>query len=443
MEIIEPNQAGVAARTRRKIAWRLLPLIVLAAFFAFLDRVNIGFAAIQMQADLGLTATAYGLGAGIFFIGYTLLEVPSNLVMLRVGPGTWIARIMLTWGAISASTAFIPHISAWTGASHEALFYIIRFLLGAAEASFSPCIVYYIGLWFPELVRARTLAIYSAIVPMSALVGAPISGMLLDLHGLGLSGWQWMFLLEAIPAMAMAPLIFWRMTNAPAQATWLTIEEKEWLQKELAAEGTRDRIEHEPVLRVISNPRVLMLGIALFCVLCAFYAILFFLPQVIAAFGTTNRDTGLIGSLPYLASAFAMLAWGRHSDLTGERKWHFIASALIIPVGLVLAPSAHELWLKMLCLTLSAIGAFSCMPVFWPIAQQFMTGRAAAAGLAAINSLGNIGGFVSPVLMGAVRDRTGNFDAAFYVMALIAMFSVIMILSMPMVQPRPRASKAS
>jgi ACS family tartrate transporter-like MFS transporter len=427
MSNIRPAEEDIATRTVRKVSRRLLPVIVLCAFFAFLDRVNIGFAAVQMQADLSMSATAYGIGAGIFFIAYFLFEIPSNIVMLRVGPGGWLMRIMFSWGLISALTAFTAEIAGSIGISQERVFFGLRFLLGAAEAGFSPCIVYYISLWFPNRRRAHALAIYSAIVPFSALIGAPLSGALLDLHMLGLSGWQWMFLIEAVPAMLLAPIAWRRLTGRPAEAHWLTQEERDWLDRTMAAEQHATGSGDRPIGRVIRDPRVLALGLVLFCILCAFYAILFFLPQVIAGLGSSNFQLGLIGALPYLASSVAMILWGRHSDRSGERRLHFALSALLVAMGLAgVAFIIHPLG-KLPFLTLAAVGAFCCMPVFWPIAQAFLSGRAAATGLAAINCIGNLGGFVAPILMGAVHDRTGRFDDALYIMSALALVAALIV----------------
>ncbi|MBL6080299.1 MFS transporter [Belnapia sp. T18] len=403
--------------TIRKVMWRLMPFLFVCYFVAYLDRVNVGFAKLQMNAALGLTEAAYGLGAGLFFISYFLLEVPSNLALDRFGARLWIARIMVTWGIVSALFAFIGPISAMTGLSNEWVFYILRFVLGAAEAGFFPGIIFYLTLWFPSVYRARVVALFMLAIPFSSIVGAPVSGALLNLSGGGLDGWQWLFILEAIPSILMAVGVVLYLTDRPAQAGWLAPEERSWLQGRLNAEHEhKQAAEHISIGKSLSDPRVLACAFVYFCLNAASYGVAFFLPTIVKGFGVSNFETGLLAALPFVFGAIGMVLLGRNSDRTLKRREHVCFAMILAAVGVAGAAlvSSPVLVLGLLCL--SQIGVSATPPLLWPIPSAFLTGTSAAAGIAAINAIGNLSGFAGPYLMGYLRDATGNFTAGLLVL---------------------------
>ena len=405
----------------RKIAWRLIPFMGLLYFVAFLDRVNIGFAALTMNADLGLTPRMFGLASGIFFLGYVLFEVPSNIIMERVGARLWIARIMITWGLLSAGTAFVNTPTS---------LYVLRFLLGVAEAGFFPGMILYLTYWFPAARRARILGAFMMALPISSLVGSPISTSLLSLDAYGLRGWQWMFLLEGIPAVLCGIAVLAFLRDGPAKASWLTREEQEWLQAELARERTT-AIAHSS-LAGLREPRVWFLGVVYFGMLVGMYGFGFWLPQIVKTLGNlSNFEVGLAVALPYAAAALAMYLWGRHSDRTGERTWHIALPAFAGAIGL--AASAY--WgnvpvIALTALSLGAMGIYAALPVFWTLPTSFLAGSAAAAGIALVNSIGNTGGFLGPTLVGHITDATGGYTAALWTLAGMVAFSGVAVLAL-------------
>jgi len=402
----------IEKRTIGKVMWRLMPFLVVCYFVAYLDRVNVGFAKLQMNTALGLSEAAYGLGAGLFFISYFLLEVPSNLLLDRFGARLWIARIMFTWGLISGLFAFVGPISDWTGLSNEWVFYILRFLLGAAEAGFFPGIIFYLTLWFPSVYRARVVSLFMLAIPFSSIVGAPISGALLNLSGWGLDGWQWLFIIEALPSILMSIGVILFLTDYPRQASWLAPEERTWLQSRLDEENRKKQAaEHLSIGRALSDTRVLACAFIYFCLNAASYGVAFFLPTIVKGFGTTNFQTGLLSALPFVFGAVGMVLLGRNSDRTLKRREHVCFAMLLAAVGVAGAGlvSSPVLVLGLLCL--GQIGVSAMPPLFWPIPSAFLTGTSAAAGIAAINSIGNLSGFAGPYVMGYLKDATGNFTA--------------------------------
>ncbi|HEX4972658.1 MAG TPA: MFS transporter [Steroidobacteraceae bacterium] len=416
----------------RKIAWRLIPFMGLLYFVAFLDRVNIGFAALTMNADLGLTRSMYGLASGIFFLGYVLFEVPSNLIMERVGARLWIARIMLSWGLLSAGTAFVTSPNQ---------LYTLRFLLGIAEAGFFPGMILYLTYWFPAAWRARILSAFMIAIPVSSAIGSPVSTAILSLQAYGLQGWQWMFLLEGAPAVlcGFAVLVFLR--DGPRKAAWLTSEEKEWLEGELARERGGALPSHS-VVAALREPRVWFLGLVYFGMLVGMYGYGFWLPQIVKGFGElSNLQVGFVSAIPYAAAALTMFLWSRHSDRTGERTWHIALPAFVGALGL--AASAHfgnSPALALAALSLSAIGVYAALPVFWTLPTSLLAGSAAAAGIALVNSIGNTGGFFGPLLVGYVTDATGGYGAALWTLAAMVTFAGVLVLSLA---PRKRAFVAT
>jgi len=419
----------IEARTISKVMWRLLPFLFVCYFVAYLDRVNVGFAKLQMNSALGLSEAAYGFGAGLFFISYFLFEVPSNLALDRFGARLWIARIMFSWGVISALFAFIAPISAATGISTEWVFYILRFLLGLAEAGFFPGIVFYLTLWFPSVYRARVVSVFMLAIPFSSIVGAPISGALLNLSGAGLDGWQWLFILEAVPSILMALGVIFYLTDRPPLATWLGNDERSWLVQRLEAERQHKvAVEHLGTVKALTDPRVLACAFVYFCLNAASYGVAFFLPTIIKNFGVTNFQTGVLSAVHFVFGAFGMVLLGRNSDRTLKRREHvcfamFLAAVGVAGAGLVSAP---VLVLGLLCL--SQIGVSATPPLLWPIPSAFLTGASAAAGIAGINALGNLSGFAGPFLMGYLKDATGNFTAGLLALGGCALVGSIVAL---------------
>ena len=316
--------------TLAKVTKRLVPFLIVCYFVAYLDRVNVGFAALTMNQDLGLSQTAFGFGAGIFFIAYFLFEVPSNLLLERFGARKWIARIMLSWGLLSGLMAFIPNIARATGMGNENAFYLIRVLLGAAEAGFFPGIIFYLTLWFPAEYRARIVGYFMAAIPLSTVIGAPISGLLLTLHGAGgLAGWQWLFIIEAVPAIILSGFVFFYLTDKPADATWLATDERNWLNDRLTLERKqREAVQEFTVGQALVNPHVIGLSLVYFGAVATNYGLGFFLPQIVKAFGLTTFMTTVVSATPYVVGTIAMVWWGRRSDRVGERRWHTGDSAV-------------------------------------------------------------------------------------------------------------------
>jgi MFS transporter, ACS family, tartrate transporter len=370
-----------------------------------------------MNSALGLSEAAYGFGAGLFFIAYFLLEVPSNLALDRFGARLWIARIMLSWGIISALFAFIGPIAGLTGLSNEWVFYVLRFLLGIAEAGFFPGIIFYLTLWFPSVYRARVVALFMLAIPFSSIIGAPISGALLNVSGAGLEGWQWLFILEAVPSILMAFGVILYLTDRPALATWLKDDERGWLEARLDAEKRKkESAEHLSIAKALSDRRVLACAFVYFCLNAASYGVAFFLPTIVKGFGVSNFETGLLSALPFLFGAVGMILLGRNSDRTLKRREHVCFALVLAAVGVGGAGlvSSPVMVLGLLCL--GQIGVSAMPPLFWPIPSSFLTGSSAAAGIAAINSIGNLSGFGGPYVMGYLKDLTGNFTAGLLVL---------------------------
>ncbi len=386
----------------RKVAWRLIPFLGALYFFAFLDRVNVGFAALTMNADLGLSSAVFGIGAGIFFLGYVAFEVPSNILLERFGARIWIARIMLTWGVLSAAMAFVQGPTS---------FYTVRFLLGVAEAGFFPGIIYYLTCWFPAHQRARIIALFMIALPLSSVIGAPISTALLDIRAAGLAGWQWMFLLEAIPTILLGIAVLFCLPDRPSDAKWLTGPEQRALEAEIANERAAHGDGHMTSLReALLMPRVWRNGLVYFSVLVGLYGFSFWLPQIIASLGSlTHMQVGLMTAIPYALACIALVLWGRHSDASGERALHVALPPLFAAVALAASGSVTNPIIGFVALCLAAIGIYSGLPAFWAYATAGLQGAAAAGAIALINSIGNVGGFLGPSAIGFVKERTGSY----------------------------------
>ncbi|SIO67189.1 MFS transporter [Paraburkholderia phenazinium] len=403
----------IETRTLARVTTRLVPFLVVCYFVAYLDRVNVGFAALQMNKDLGLSASAFGFGAGIFFIAYFFFEVPSNLLLEKFGARRWIARIMFTWGLLAGAMAFIPDIARYTGMSAAHVFYTLRVLLGIAEAGFFPGIIFLLTLWFPAMYRARVVGYFMAAIPLSTVIGAPVSGALLGLNGLGgMAGWQWVYLLEAAPALLLSIAVLFYLTDQPAHATWLRTDEREWLVGRLAQErAKREAVRNFSVREALFNPRVLAIALIYFGANATNYGLSFFLPQIVKAFGLTNLQTGFVTSLPYVVGVISMVIWGRHSDRKLERKWHVAIALLVAAGGIGAAAGLDNPVLKMAALSIAGFGIFGCLPIIWTLPAAFLSGAAAACGIAVVNSLGNLAGFFGPYAMGWIKDSTGGFGA--------------------------------
>ena len=409
--------------TLAKVTRRLVPFLILCYFVAYLDRVNVSFAALTMNKDLGLSATAYGFGSGIFFLAYFVFEVPSNLMLERFGARRWIARIMFSWGLLSGAMAFI---------GGETGFYVVRVLLGIAEAGFFPGIIFFLTLWYPSLYRARIVGLFMAAIPLSTVIGAPLSTQLLGLEGvLGFKGWQWMFLLEAAPALVLSVVVLFYLTDRPEDAHWLSADERSWLTGRLAAERRqRDAAGRHSVVEALFMPRVLALALVYFGCVATNYGLSFFLPQIVKAFGLSNVQTGVVSALPYVVGTVSIIAWGRHSDARHERRIHAALPIFIAACGLAAAALTEDPLLKMACFCVAGFGIFACLGVFWALPTAFLSGAACAGGIAVINSIGNLAGFAGPFVMGWVKDQTGSFTYGLLGLAGVAMIAVAIVLGL-------------
>ncbi|MFM0097610.1 MFS transporter [Paraburkholderia nemoris] len=403
----------IEARTITRVTVRLVPFLIVCYFIAYLDRVNVGFAALQMNKALGLSASAFGFGAGIFFIAYFFFEVPSNLLLEKFGARRWIARIMFTWGILAGAMAYIPDIARLTGLSPAHVFYGLRILLGVAEAGFFPGIIFLLTLWFPAAYRARVVGYFMAAIPLSTVIGGPISGALLSMDGRGgLAGWQWVYLIEALPALVLSFGVLFYLTDKPADATWLAKDERDWLVARQAQEREhREAVRTFSVKEALFNPRVLAVALIYFGANATNYGLSFFLPQIVKSFGLTNLQTGFVTSLPYIVGVVSMIYWGRHSDRKLERKWHVAIALLVAAGGIAAAAGLDNPVQKMIALSIAGFGIFGCLPVIWTLPAAFLSGAAAAGGIAAVNSLGNLAGFFGPYAMGWIKDSTGGFGA--------------------------------
>jgi ACS family tartrate transporter-like MFS transporter len=408
-------------RLYRKVSRRIIPLMMVLYLFAFLDRVNIGFAALTMNQDLGFTPYIYGWGAGIFFLGYILFEVPSNVVLAKVGARLWICRIMVTWGLVSSAMAFVG--GEWS-------FYVLRFLLGVAEAGFLPGMIFYLTHWFPAARRAKFVALFMAAVPLASALGAPISGFILGVDGvLGFKGWQWLFILEGLPSCVLGVLVLVLLPDGPAKASWLTDAEKTAIADGLARDRARNphRV-HESLWPALRDYRVVLLGLVYFGIVVGLYGIGLWLPQIIKAMGFTNIQVGLIIAVPYFASAGAMMLWGRHSDHTGERVWHVALPALVSAAGFIASIYLQSTVLQLCALGIACIGIYSALGPFWTLPSMFLGSVGAAAGIALINSIGNAGGFLGPYLVGWIKGATGSFHLGMAALAVGLAASAVLAL---------------
>lgn len=423
-------------RTLRRVSWRIVPFIMVLYFIAYIDRVNIGFASLTMKGDLGFTASILGLGAGIFFWGYFLFEVPSNIALHKVGARLWITRVMITWGLVSAGMAFVKGPIS---------FYVMRFLLGAAEAGFFPGIILYLSYWFPVRHRAGVTAFFMAAAPLSTALGSPISAALLDMNAvMGLAGWQWMFVLEAIPALLLGVLVFFYMTDRPELATWLPDDERRWLVQEMQAEAAQKATQaHASIWSGLANPRVLALSLIYFGTSAGLYTLGIWAPQIIKQLGVSSMTVGYLNAIPPVISVVAMVLWSRHSDRTGERTWHVILACLAAAIGLAIAATSSSIVGLIAALTLVNIGISCAKPPMWSMPTAFLSGAAAATGIATINSIGNLGGFAGPAMIGWIKDQTGSYAGGLYFVAGLLVVSAVTTLLLSRSKQPQAASTAN
>jgi len=397
-----------------RLTWRLLPFLFLLYIVAYLDRINVGFAALQMQEQLKFSDRMYGLGAGMFFAGYFLFQVPSNLALNRVGARRWIAMLMIIWGVISSSMATVETPRG---------FYVLRFLLGSAEAGFFPGMILYLKSWFPENARARAVALFMTAGPLSGVLGGPLSGALLGLHHRGgLAGWQWLFLLEGLPAIVLGAVVYFQLADRPSNATWLREEQRAWLIRTLENEkiasfsdGSSDTLTIF-FTEVVLNARIWLLAFIYFGLNTCSYGISLWLPTLIHSWSAGGSFfIGMVSAIPYLAAAVAMVLVGQHSDRTGERRWHVALMAFAGAAALFVAAYAGSLAVSVAAISMAMLSVYSMVGPFWAMPTKFLQGTAAATGIALINSIGNMGGFFGPAVIGSVRTSTGSFRGGFLI----------------------------
>jgi D-galactonate transporter len=410
--------------TYLKVTWRLIPLLLLCYIVAYLDRVNVGFAKLQMAGELGFSDAVYGLGAGMFFIGYFFIEVPSNIILHRVGARVWIARIMVTWGIVSGGMMFIQT---------ETQFYVMRVLLGLAEAGFFPGIILYLTYWYPSHRRARIVSMFMTGIPLAGVIGGPLSGWIMKSWDQvnGLHGWQWMFLLEAIPSVIIGVVVYFYLDDRITNAKWLKDEERDLLQKRIEEEES-DK-EHVPMMQVFKSGRMWTMSAIYFTMAMSLYGVSFWLPTIIKGMGVTdNLEIGLLSSLPWIAAVFSMLLFARSADKMRERRWHVVIPMLMGSTGLILSVLlSGNHYLSFAALILACMGIVSAIPLFWSLPTAFLVGAGAAAGIAAINSIANLAGFLAPYLVGWLKQLTSSTDSGMYLLAAALVIGASITLMVP------------
>ena len=420
-----PDASGVISESAviSKLTRRLLPFLFLLYIVAYLDRINVGFAKLQMSSQLHFSEKVYGLAAGMFFAGYFFFQVPSNLILSKLGARRWISLLMIVWGAISASMMLVTTPRS---------FYTLRFLLGLAESGFFPGMIFYLRSWFPAAARARTVALFMTAGPLSGVIGGPISGALLNLHQEGgLAGWQWLFLLEGVPAIVLGTIVYFRLADGPKDAPWLSIEERSWLEQTLAKEqnSISGAIGGTSLWTVFLDLRILLLALVYFCLTTSSYGLSLWLPSVLS--NLSSRSTfaiGLLSSIPYLAAAVGMVVVGHHSDHSGERRRHVAACALLAAVSLALAASSTSTIAVVGALSVGFLGINAMLGPFWAMPGTLLTGVTASLGIAFINSIGNLGGFAGPYILGLARTSSGNFKSGLFLLAGVMALSTILVL---------------
>ena len=422
MQIQSGTVPDIERQTLRKVVWRLLPFLMICYLLAFIDRGNIGMASLQMNHDLGLSARVFGFGSSLFFVSYFFCEVPSNMALQKYGARVWIARIMITWGLVSAATALVRNPGS---------FYVLRFLLGAAEAGFFPGVLLYLSYWVPPKYRARIVATFMVAIPAASFIGSPISAALLQMDGFGgLRGWQWLFVLEGIPTVILGIVCLAFLTDRPEHAKWLSNEEREWLTTTLANESREPKkVAHMPLMKLFRNRYVLCLALVDTCASAAGSTLSVWQPQLLKAFGLSVMQTGLLNSVPYLMASILMVVWGRRSDRRGERRWHTVIPMLLIGLGLFGTSLSGSLLPTLIMLCAVLVGAYAFKGPFWALASGMLSNSAAAAGLATINAIANLlGGGLMVNVYGWVKHATGSYSLALMPLAVLTLVSVVTLL---------------
>lgn len=419
--LLAASHPDLESKVVAKLTWRLVPFLFVLYVVNYLDRINVGFAALQMQRELHFNDAVYGLGAGMFFAGYFFFQVPSNLVLQKVGPKRWIAVLMMMWGAISCSMILV---------SSARSFYAIRFLLGAAEAGFYPGVILYLRNWFPTSARARTVARFMAAAPLSGVIGGPISGALLNWHGrAGMSGWQWLFLMEGLPAILLGGVVLLYLTNRPQDAAWLTNDQRAWLLDRLAVEAGNPTGKDLRTFIAFRTPAIWALTFVYFGLNTVSYGVSFWLPNLIHSLsGVSNVAIGLLSAIPYLAAVIVMIWVGLHSDRSGERRWHTAVPAFAAASALAVAAYSNSLPVSIAAISVAVLGVFSMVAPFWTMPTSLLSGVAVAVGIALINSVGNLGGFFGPYIIGWLRNATGNFRGGLLVVGAVLAMSGLTVL---------------
>ncbi len=422
--------------TVRRVARRLVPILMLAYFCSYLDRSNIGMAALTMNRELGVSPATFGFGAGLFSVGYIVAELPSTLILNKVGARRWIARIMMTWGLVSGLTAFV-----WNGQS----FYGARLLLGMAEGGFYPGVVLFLTWWFPARYRARMMALFQSASVISLVIGLPVGGLLLQLDGAsGLRGWQWLLLLEALPSLVMAVVVWCMLTDSPAQAAWLRPEQRRWLTERLAGErAARERVRTYSLRQALTSPVIWMLTLAYVGQNISQYGLILFMPQIVRGLGVPSGLIGLVSAVPFLFALVTMLAWGWHSDATDERTWHCASACLLCAVGMgvcIVVGPGHPV-IMAAALVLAEIGQQSIALTFWAIPSSLLTGTAAAGGIAMIQSVGQLGSWLGPTAFGWIRQASGSDGTALFCLAAAPALSALLVVLVRHDDRRPGARR--
>ena len=418
-----PSPIGSSDLLYRKVAWRIMPILFVGYIIAYIDRVNVGFAKLQMMGDLGFSDSVYGFGAGIFFLGYILLEIPSNLILHRVGARGWICRVLVTWGIVSACTALVRSPGE---------FYAIRFLLGIAEAGFFPGMILYLTYWFPSHRRGKMVAVLLAGSAVSGMIGGPISGYILRFFtgSRHLAGWQWLFILEAIPAIILGVVVLFCLKDRVTDARWLSTEEKTVIVAEIGEEAAAKT--HNTILSVFTSPRVWLMGTIYFGIEMGSYAVGFWQPTIIRQTGVMNVfDIGLLTAVPYTLALISMLLVARHADKKRERRWHVVVPCMVAALGFALcAQAGSSTMVAMIGLILAVVGVVTAIPMFWALPTSFLGGAAAAAGIALVNCTGNIGGFLSPAILGSLKDHTHTLNSGLLLISGCMLGSAILIVAL-------------